>query len=481
MATGDDAPIGDDEADGLLSPLEAYRGLVLAVSGGPDSTALMHLAADWNRRRGLKTTLVAVTVDHGLRPASAEEAVAVATDAARLSISHSTLSWTGPAPATGLQAAARAARYRLLGDAARELATGIVGPVAIVTGHTADDQAETLLMRLVRGSGVDGLAAIPPRGVLPYSLGVQGAAPVIVLRPLLGVPRARALATLRARAIGYVDDPSNRDSRFERVRVREALAVLEGLGVTKEALARTARRMQTAKEALELAADTLEAGAVTSRLGVVHEIGRHALASAPAETGVRLLRRLLERAGGQIRPADLSPVEDAVARIRAADEPLATFTLGGCIVETALCSAGAGALVRVYREPDRGAGIAHVRLAPGGRQLWDGRFWVEVSIDYPANVDVGPLGHEWQPLLAAYPELSQLSLPAAAARGIPAFRESNGHLTVPLLADGLRELGHAAPVVVLPRVGDATQEIDVSCFRTVPAWPSGMHARRAPW
>ncbi len=484
MATGDDAPpIDDGEADRLLASLSGYRGLVLAVSGGPDSMALMHAAAGWNARLPEPRAIVAVTVDHGLRPELALEAVAVAAAAAELGIVHRTLRWPGDAPASGLQAAARAARYRLLGDAARDLATVVAGPVAIVTAHTADDQAETLLMRLARGSGVDGLAAIPPTGAIPVPAGEAGGAAQPLVRPLLGISRARILATLRQHGIASADDPSNRDDRYERVRVREALAVLEGLGVTREALARTARRMQAAKAALEMAADALEARAVTGRLGLVYEIERGALVEAPSETGVRLLRRLLGRTGVLSRPAELSSVEDAVARLVARGALPAAFTLGGCIVDSVPREGPSGAVVRVYREPERGDGIAPLRLVPGERRLWDGRFWVEITADYPQAVDVGPLGEDWSVLLATHPELSGLGLPAAAARGVPAFREADGRLAVPLLADALRQMGHLTAAMTLAGDGLARKApwaTSGPAFRTTPAWPAGQHRSVSP-
>src|SRR5690606_32762896 len=133
-------------------------------------------------------------------------------------------------------------------------------------------QAETLIMRLARGSGVDGLASIPSHGPAPTGALQDDESPCPVLRPLLDVPRQRLLATLAAGAIPFADDPSNRDRRFERVRVREALDALETLGLTREALQRSARRLQSAREVLELAADELEDRAVSSIAGLVYEI-----------------------------------------------------------------------------------------------------------------------------------------------------------------------------------------------------------------
>ena len=157
---GDNQPIGADEVESLFGAHAqiADRACALAVSGGSDSTALMVLFADWLRQAerdaGLHTVLV---VDHGLRPGSADEARAVADRAAALGFRHAVLAWQGPKPHTGIQAAARAARYRLM---AEHMTAHDIG--CLLTAHTRDDQAETLLMRLARGSGVDGLAAMAP-------------------------------------------------------------------------------------------------------------------------------------------------------------------------------------------------------------------------------------------------------------------------------------------------------------------------------
>src|SRR4051812_35683715 len=152
---GANDPVSEAEAAALFADLSTAAALVVAVSGGPDSTALMWLAALWRNGLEEKPKLIAVTVDHGLRPGSAREALQVKRFAAKLGVDHRTLRWTGEKPATGLPEAARAARYRLLALAARKSAARYV-----LTAHTLDDQAETVLFRLARGSGISGLAAM---------------------------------------------------------------------------------------------------------------------------------------------------------------------------------------------------------------------------------------------------------------------------------------------------------------------------------
>ena len=149
MRDDDNSPISAREAKGLFADLKALPAIVLAVSGGPDSVALMWLMARWRRALSKGPRLVAVTVDHGLRPEAAREARNVKALARALDLEHRTLRWTGDKPRSGVPAAARAARYRLLAKAARG-----AGARHVLTAHTRDDQAETLLMRLLRGSGV---------------------------------------------------------------------------------------------------------------------------------------------------------------------------------------------------------------------------------------------------------------------------------------------------------------------------------------
>ncbi|WP_280142268.1 tRNA lysidine(34) synthetase TilS [Methylobacterium sp. 174MFSha1.1] len=215
-----------------IGPGTACRGVVLAVSGGPDSTALMGCAA--SIEPGIP--LVVATVDHGLRPGSAAEADGVAGLAARLGLAHRILAWAGPKPAARLQEAARAARYRLLADLARA-----TGADLVLTAHTLDDQAETVLMRLCAGSGPAGLAGMAPaRALGGLTLG----------RPFLSIPKARLVATCEERGWPFVRDPSNADLRFGRARLRRLLPLLAEEGLTAERLARLAGRLRRDEAAL---------------------------------------------------------------------------------------------------------------------------------------------------------------------------------------------------------------------------------------
>ena len=211
-ARDDKSPISVQQAKGLFADWKRATGLVLAVSGGPDSIALMWLAARWRAALSRGPDLLAVTVDHGLRPESAREAREVKRLARTLDVPHRTMRWSGEKPKSGVPAAARAARYRLLATVARQS-----GASHILTAHTRDDQAETLLMRLLRGSGISGLAAMARESER------EG---VLLARPFLNISKSQLIATLEKAKIGYADDPTNRDVSFTRPRIRN---LIEGL------------------------------------------------------------------------------------------------------------------------------------------------------------------------------------------------------------------------------------------------------------
>ena len=183
MSDDDNSPISARAAKQLFAELRSAPALVLAVSGGPDSVALMWLAARWQRSLARGPLLTVVTVDHGLRREAAREAREVKRLATELGLTHRTLRWRGAKPKTGLPAAAREARYCLLAQAARA-----AGASHVLTAHTRDDQAETLLMRLLRGSGLAGLSAMAQ---------VSKRDGIILARPLLDVSKSQLVATLK--------------------------------------------------------------------------------------------------------------------------------------------------------------------------------------------------------------------------------------------------------------------------------------------
>jgi len=298
----DDDLLAGDVLDRLFAPLIHAGGILAAVSGGPDSTAMMHLLARWSAAGTRRPPVVVATVDHGLRPEAAEEASFVAGQAAALGFSHRILVWEGEKPGTGLQEAAREARYRLLAQCARE-----EGASHLLTAHTRDDQAETVLMRLSKGSGLSGLAGMRRER---DRLGIRH------VRPLLDQPKALLLDLCRAQGWPFVADPSNENELFARVRWRRLMPLLAAEGLTAERLARLAERMRLADEALDAKAkhalERAEPAAGTEdfafRAGV--------LAEEPFEIALRVLE--LGLAGIGLDAVRLQRVETCVERLRQA-------------------------------------------------------------------------------------------------------------------------------------------------------------------
>lgn len=286
-------PVSAQEARHLFAGWKRIPALVLAVSGGPDSVALLWLAARW--RRSLKTgpDLLAVTVDHGLRAAAAHEAREVKRLASALGVAHRTLTWRGVKPKTGVPQAARDARYELLARAARSASAP-----AIVTAHTQDDQAETILMRLSRGSGITGLAGM---AVQTERHGVA------LLRPFLDIPKARLVATLNRAKIGYANDPTNHDPAYTRSRLRTLMPALASEGADARTFARLAMRLSRAEVALEQMTDGAERY-LRLRGGADGGFDASLFSTMAEEIQVRLLRRALG-SGITAHPPELGQLE----------------------------------------------------------------------------------------------------------------------------------------------------------------------------
>ena len=318
--------IAPTEAKTLFADLQAFPVIALAVSGGPDSTALMLLAARWRDALKTKPKLVAVTVDHGLRKESKGEAAAVARLARKLNISHRTVRWNGRKPSTGVQEKARAARYRLLGEAAQK-----AGAAHILTAHTLDDQAETVLIRMSRGSGLTGLGAMTRIAPLPP----DGKSLVVLVRPLLDITKARLIATLDIAKIPYADDPSNRNPRFARSRLRGVMGALAEEGLDATRLAQLARRLKRAEGAIEAAVDRAM-NELTVELSPPGSLCIEAsrFADLPAEIALRLLGRAVARAGdeGPVELGKLEALKCAVDRAQTAREGRFRRTLAGAVV-----------------------------------------------------------------------------------------------------------------------------------------------------
>ncbi len=319
-------PISLAETKSLFADLVTLPALVLAVSGGPDSTALLLLAARWHAALQTGPKLLAVTVDHGLRPESGREALDVARLARRLEVPHRTLRWRGKKPKTGLQAAARAERYRLLAEAA-----AATGARHVLTAHTSDDQAETVLIRLSRGSGLAGLGAMARVAPLPTGNPTE----IQLVRPLLDIPKARLLATLAAAHIRFADDPSNHNREFTRVRIRELMPALEREGLSAARLSTLARRLARANAALERVTDA----AVTDLLQHSEPappplplvFDAKGFRSLPEDIALRLLGRAIAQLGDE-GPVELGKLETLYSALSAASSLPFRRTLAGALV-----------------------------------------------------------------------------------------------------------------------------------------------------
>jgi len=409
----DDAPIGaGDFADRMarLGGFEPRPRLAVGVSGGADSLALCLLADQWARARG--GAVLALTVDHRLRPESADEAIAVGERLAGRGIAHAVLAWSGAKPATGIQEAAREARYRLLTErCARE------GILHLLLAHHREDQAETLLLRLAHGSGVDGLAAMAAVREVPE---------LRLLRPLLDQPKARLAATCRAAGLPWLEDPSNASLRFARGRLRAAGDALGGEGLGAGRLAATARRLGLARAALDRATAALLGRAVTVDPAGFLRLDPAPLAGAPAEIGHRALARCLRVIGGGGHPPRSESLDRLFGDIAAGLNH--GRTLAGCRVLPY------GRHLLVVRES---VGVAATApLPPGVRVWWDRRFLVRVRAEALSedSVFVGALGDDgWLETRARVSPALRRAVPDPARAALPALWDGRGVLAAPHL------------------------------------------------
>ena len=405
-------PLSDEEFAARMAcfdPFEHAPTIAVAVSGGRDSMGLTLLASRWAARRG--GDLVAITVDHGLRPDSASEARQVGDWLTAHAIRHHVLHWPGPYPTTGVQAAARQARYRLLTDYCREHAI-----LHLLVGHHREDQAETVWLRRERASGSDGLAAMAAISEQTY---------LRLLRPLLDVPRERLAATLTEVGQTWVDDPSNHDLSMARGRLRsqaDQLSLTDALA-TAHTCAR--ERISAERAAAQLAARALRfdpAGFVT--------IDRSKLTTEAPDIVDRVLARAVMAVAGRAYP----PRGERTRRLREAMVNSGDFrsrTLGGCRL------IGQQNLVYVCREPARVG--PPVRLIEDATAVWDDRFSVSVTKNSGDESRLDALtASGWNQIVALDPKLRSTAMPYAARLVLPAIWRGGHVMAVPHLGYAYR-------------------------------------------
>ncbi len=423
---GSDA-VAFEELVRLFKPLEHYDKLYLAVSGGCDSMALMHLVADWKAGETGGTasgaSVSVLSVDHGLRPEAREEAAWVVARARERGLAGEVVTIAAEPPESGLQEWARDQRYNAL--CARVVAGG--GAAALVTGHHQGDTAETVLMRLSRGSGVDGLSA------MAIETAREGA---VIVRPMLGVAKSRLKATLEARGALWIEDPSNASDTFERVRLRKLEAERVALGLADGALALTASRLGRAREALDAITDTMLEVSINreslERRGLLVLPGR-VMGDLPEEIGLRVLMRALVAVGGaqgQLRLSRLERLYEAILK-----PGFAGATLGNAIVRAGESPVpGLGdhePVLEIYREPDRGR-LPVIESTLEAPCVWDNRFVVSRALPGGGMVKIRALERGDLEMILG-PEKASLAPLHEALRATPVIEEADGGLFAPAL------------------------------------------------
>ena len=399
-------PVDADEFEGLVQPLgpfEAQPTIAVAVSGGRDSMALAFLCSRWVRSQGGRAVLL--TVDHGLRPEAADECAFVEAWAQENGVECHILTWSGPKPISGVQEAARRARYALVEGWCR--ANGVLH---LFLAHHQDDQEETLLMRLSKGSEPLGLAAMAPVVEMRH---------LRLLRPLLGIARDRLEATVKQEGIGWVDDPSNDDAKYERTRMRRLNRTLKGEGLGSHVLTEMAESFRSFRGQTDVfAAQFLGVHCSLHSAGFAR-MSKAALAQLDEEGAILTLGRLVRTVGGLA----YTPQRHKLTKLqtRLAEAPKSAATLGNCRF------AERGGFLFVFRESRNLP--APLPLTPDETRLYDSRFQVRA----PMACRVAPLGVEgWRDIKSRCPEL--LTDIAPSIRGsLPAFWDGAGLLAVPPL------------------------------------------------
>jgi len=308
----------------VFAPFAAYGRLLIAVSGGPDSMALLWLARQWSQASG--GSIVAATVDHGLRPEAADEAAMVAAWCQKAGLKHETVRWAGPYPKTRIQERAREARYRLLTEVARRH-----DAAALVTAHHADDQAETILFRLLGGSGVAGL-----RGMQTVATdGLTGDLPL--LRPLLDWDKQTLEKVCLYNTIPFVRDPSNDDPHYARTRLRRLAGLLAAEGLGTAELTRLGRRMAGAQAVIDWAMAAQQARLVRVPLSddAGHRLDFAPFAGLPEALIAAMLKAEIAIVTGELQAPRLDRLEGAAQAIAVGllQRQAWRGTLGGAVLK----------------------------------------------------------------------------------------------------------------------------------------------------
>jgi len=396
-------------------PYEDAPVLAVAVSGGGDSMALALLADKWARHRGGK--IIALTVDHGLRTGSDKEASQVGNWLQRYNIEHHTLTWVGPKPTSAIQARARAARYDLMENWCRENSI-----LHLLLGHTTGDQAETFLMRLEKGSGPDGLSAM---SIISERRDCR------LIRPLLSLSGTNLRTYLRAENQVWIEDPSNQNEKFDRIRWRNLMA---DQGLAPDGYCQAADRYAMARTVLEAETARLAASALFVHPAGFIRLSRKLFLNAQQDLAERLLARVLSNVGGTAYPPRRRKVADLFSLM--AKGGFQSRTLGRCRIVESDDDLLVSRERRWLPKP--------IKIEAETRMLWDGRF--DLSFHKPSRRCgeprfLGPLEESgWRDVVADHPEVRGMAVPSKVLVTLPALFDKDGVFSVPHLkymrADG---------------------------------------------
>lgn len=389
-----------------MGPFEARPTLAVAVSGGSDSLALAMLAHHWVQAQG--GSIIALTIDHLLRPESSEEAATVQYWLQQMGITHHILRWEEAKPAANIQAEAREARYRLLIDWCKTH-----GILHLLLAHHQDDQAETFMLRLERGSGVDGLSAMP---LISSHRGIR------LLRPLLNTPKAALQAILTAQHHPWVEDPSNQNPHYARSHIRNFLhnpfdGKFSNAELLSNRLAATASHLGRARASLERSVARAMVETLTLYPEGYCQLDRECFRKLDEEAGLRLLAAILTTLGGNRYP----PRFEALKRLYTSLHDAAAFTartLWGCYI---IARKGG---ITFCREPSQVAGP--VMLSPGKPALWDNRFLLSCTVPGLRGEALGKA--HWQMLKQ---QGMTISLPEKIIITLPALKSLESVIAVP--------------------------------------------------
>lgn len=398
-----------------FSELSAGKRLAVAVSGGSDSMALALLVRKWAVENTVDLEIL--TVDHGLRRAAKQEAITVGKWMESLDLPHKTLVWTGPYPGSGIQKAAREARYRLMSDHCK-----LENIQALLLGHQLEDQLETFLMRFSKGSGLDGLASMRE---ISQQFELQ------LIRPLLGFKRQELRDFLTEEKQVWLEDPSNENRQYTRTRVGSILSELQALpGSSLETISLSAERVSRASKALQdIATQRFNAFCRLSPYGFI-QFPSEAVLDCQQEIGLRLLSQALAAVRGDHMPVKLQALENIYVRLFE-NELSTSETIGGVQISKLRKS------WLVCREPGR-IGLPELSLAGKKETMWDQRFQIIDTADEKDRDPmlmikrIGPMG--WRYLKAANPSKEEARLPAKVRNNLPAVWLGDRMVAAPLFS-----------------------------------------------